>query len=404
MTLTAPRDKTKKRLFAVSGNKCYFPNCNIALVDLESGTVTGEICHIKGKKPESPRYDPNQSDEERHGFDNLILMCGFHHKVIDDDPDSYSVSRLEDIKKSHEESNFGGKELSDSITNLFIGNVTDGSIIYTQNQKGGQVALSIINIGYNLENNFILNLFNELFQFLEDLFTKEQVNIDYIRSILHLIDMNEKDFHNYISVHRNKTTPTSVQNFFFLNGKYRIHFVYNKKPRIKITERDTSEWIDSSIDSEKSKEVFGLLKREVIIHIQNNMKEKGILKGEISESVFLSRKSASKKSFSQEDGKSYKKMEDFYINALIKKGQKILNKLLEEEPDDPKLKLFLAINDFMEITKVKTEAKAIEALNSFLQNLESYRKYLEVLRADGNIDKIKEDFIKFFNILNDKFI
>ena len=57
-------------------------------------------------------------------------------------------------------------------------------------------------------------------------------------------------------------------------------------------------------------------------------------------------------------------MEDFYINALIKKGQKILNKLLEEEPDDPKLKLFLAINDFMEITKVKTEAKAIEALNS----------------------------------------
>ena len=220
MTLTAPRDKTKKRLFAVSGNKCYFLNCNIALVDLESGTVTGEICHIKGKKPESPRYDPNQSDEEIHGFDNLILMCGFHHKVIDDDPDSYSVSLLEDIKKKHEESNFGGKELSDSVTNLFIGNVTDGSIIYTQNQKGGQVAHSIINIGYNLESKFIINLFKELFQFLEDLFTKEQVNIDYIRSILHLIDMNEKDFHNYISVHRNKTTPTSVQNFFFLNGKY----------------------------------------------------------------------------------------------------------------------------------------------------------------------------------------
>lgn len=153
MTLTVPRDKTKKKLFAVSGNKCYFPNCYTPLVDLESGTLTGEICHIKGKKPDSPRYDPNQSDEERHGFANLILMCGFHHKVIDDDSDSYTVSRLLDIKKSHEQSNIRGKELSDSITNLFIKNVTNGSIINTQDQKGGQVAHSIININYKNEGN-----------------------------------------------------------------------------------------------------------------------------------------------------------------------------------------------------------------------------------------------------------
>ncbi|MHA1437840.1 MAG: hypothetical protein ACTSPD_09685 [Promethearchaeota archaeon] len=105
MTLTAPKDKTKKRLFAFSGNKCYFPNCNTPLVDLKSETVIGEICHIKGKKPKSPRYDPNQSDEERHGFDNLILMCPLHHKVIDDNPDSYTISRLYEIKKRHEESN-----------------------------------------------------------------------------------------------------------------------------------------------------------------------------------------------------------------------------------------------------------------------------------------------------------
>lgn len=155
MTLTAPRDKTKKRLFAVSGNKCYFPNCNTPLVDLESGTVTGEICHIKGKKSKSIRYDANQSDEERHGFDNLVLMCPIHHKIIEDDPDSYTVSRLEEIKKNHKQSNIGGEEPSDSITNLFILNVTDGSIIYTQNQKGGQVAHSIINIGYEDQDSSI---------------------------------------------------------------------------------------------------------------------------------------------------------------------------------------------------------------------------------------------------------
>ena len=130
MTLTAPRDKTKKQIFAVSGNKCYFPNCNIPLVYLESGTVTGEICHIKGKRHGSPRYDPKQTNEERHGFENLLLMCPIHHKVIDDDLDSYTVSRLEDIKKNHEQSNIGGEEPSSNITNLFILNVTDNQLNY----------------------------------------------------------------------------------------------------------------------------------------------------------------------------------------------------------------------------------------------------------------------------------
>ena len=128
MTLSSPRQKTVKRLFAVSDNQCYFPNCNTPLVDEESGTVTGEICHIKGKKQGSPRYDPKQSDEEKHGFDNLLLMCPLHHKVIDDDPDSYIVSRLENIKKNHEQSNIGGEEPSDNITNLFILNVTDNQL------------------------------------------------------------------------------------------------------------------------------------------------------------------------------------------------------------------------------------------------------------------------------------
>ncbi len=72
MSLTNPRIKTIKRLFAVSGNCCYFPNCNIPLVDEGSGSVTGEICHIEGKKPASPRHNTEQADEERHGFNNLL--------------------------------------------------------------------------------------------------------------------------------------------------------------------------------------------------------------------------------------------------------------------------------------------------------------------------------------------
>ncbi len=38
-----------------------------------------------------PRYDPNQTDDERHSFENLILLCSFHHDVVDNQAEMYSV-------------------------------------------------------------------------------------------------------------------------------------------------------------------------------------------------------------------------------------------------------------------------------------------------------------------------
>jgi len=87
-------------LFAHSGNRCAFPRCAATLVDGE--TVTGKICHIKGARPGSARYDPCQGADDRHGFDNLILLCGRHHDVIDDDEEAYTVERLVKMKADHE--------------------------------------------------------------------------------------------------------------------------------------------------------------------------------------------------------------------------------------------------------------------------------------------------------------
>jgi hypothetical protein len=100
--LAAPRLPTLKRLFAVSGNQCAFPKCQQSLIDGE--TVTGKVCHIKGSKKGGARYDENQSNEDRHGFENLILLCGRHHDVIDDDEESYRVDRLHRMKATHESS------------------------------------------------------------------------------------------------------------------------------------------------------------------------------------------------------------------------------------------------------------------------------------------------------------
>lgn len=98
--------KDKKILLIKSGNRCAMPKCRKELVidrtprDRES--IIGEIAHIQGEKPSSARYDPNISDEEKNSCDNLIFLCRACHKVIDDQPNKFTVEKLHEIKRKHE--------------------------------------------------------------------------------------------------------------------------------------------------------------------------------------------------------------------------------------------------------------------------------------------------------------
>lgn len=128
------------------------------MIDLDTGSVVAEICHIKGQKPDSARYDSSQSDDERHAFENLILMCGPHHKVIDDDPEGWPVERLTKLKSGQEAAADAGsaRPLSEDQTDALVRTVTavagntaiGGSVITTVNQMGGQAAHSITNVGH----------------------------------------------------------------------------------------------------------------------------------------------------------------------------------------------------------------------------------------------------------------
>jgi len=89
-----------KRLFALSQNRCAFINCGVPLVE-DSGTVTGIICHIKARSKGGPRYDPKQNAEERHSFENLILLCNRHSKIVDSEPRKYSAELLQEMKEIH---------------------------------------------------------------------------------------------------------------------------------------------------------------------------------------------------------------------------------------------------------------------------------------------------------------
>lgn len=144
-----PSVPTVKRLFALSGNVCAFPQCPTPVIDPESGVVIGEVCHITAREEGGPRYDHSQTDDERNAFENLVLMCSVHHKIIDTSVEMYPVERLQEIKASHEQKYKHGLSPGDDVAQkLLLTLGVAGSVITTFNQQGGQTAHSIVNYFY----------------------------------------------------------------------------------------------------------------------------------------------------------------------------------------------------------------------------------------------------------------
>lgn len=106
MSGTIPK-REMKLLCIKSGNRCAFSGCNAILVQdstkLDGESIVAEIAHIKGEKPGSARYDSTMSDKERNSYPNLILLCNNHHQLIDDQPNTYTVEIIKDMKSKHEE-------------------------------------------------------------------------------------------------------------------------------------------------------------------------------------------------------------------------------------------------------------------------------------------------------------
>lgn len=97
-------DKTRKILWGRSGNRCAI--CRHELVidatTLDDNSVVGEECHIVSPRGLGPRNEPAFPEAQFDEPGNLILLCRVHHKMVDDQCETYTVDLLRQVKASHE--------------------------------------------------------------------------------------------------------------------------------------------------------------------------------------------------------------------------------------------------------------------------------------------------------------
>jgi hypothetical protein len=98
-------DPVTNRLFALSGNQCAFPGCMNEVTDQEPGeqpVTLAQRAHIVGVGRQGPRSRAVRLADDIDAVENLVLLCGEHHRIVDAYPRIYSVEVLAKYKADHE--------------------------------------------------------------------------------------------------------------------------------------------------------------------------------------------------------------------------------------------------------------------------------------------------------------
>lgn len=97
-----------KKLYALSGNSCYNPECSEKLVvpAEKSGSPAhvSDIAHIRGAQKDSARYDEFMDDDMRRSYENLLVLCRTCHGKVDNIEliAEYTCKRLKEWKRTVE--------------------------------------------------------------------------------------------------------------------------------------------------------------------------------------------------------------------------------------------------------------------------------------------------------------
>lgn len=95
----------RKLLWGKSRGRCAI--CKKSLINTEDGdsrgVIVGHECHIIGHSRKGPRGESELPLDQRHKYENIVLLCTEHARTIDERPDHWTADRLIKLKKDHED-------------------------------------------------------------------------------------------------------------------------------------------------------------------------------------------------------------------------------------------------------------------------------------------------------------
>lgn len=96
----------QRRLWVYSHGLCSNPTCRRRLLleptDQDPANTTGYAAHIVAHSLDGPRGEGELPIEDRDAYENMILLCGDCHRMIDGQPNTYTVAMLKKWKNEHE--------------------------------------------------------------------------------------------------------------------------------------------------------------------------------------------------------------------------------------------------------------------------------------------------------------
>ena len=100
-------EQTKRIVAQRAAYRCSKPDCRIDTIgphtDSTKSLSNGIAAHICAAASGGPRYDSNQTQEERKDIDNAIWLCHNCSDIVDKDEEKYPPSILREWKSSHEQ-------------------------------------------------------------------------------------------------------------------------------------------------------------------------------------------------------------------------------------------------------------------------------------------------------------
>lgn len=123
-------DKTRKLLWGLAGARCSYCQCSLVMnaTDNDAESIVGDECHIHARHERGPRRNASLSEDGVDDYENLILLCKVHHKLVDDQPEKYTADYLKVLKAKHESwvnSELQPKKVDPDPIAIRVGNATD---------------------------------------------------------------------------------------------------------------------------------------------------------------------------------------------------------------------------------------------------------------------------------------